>query len=166
MTVSPRASNIPNALFPNTPFAPPFRNTTLIQQSLVTEVSQELRVTSPRDARLRGTLGANDFISWNKGPTNFGISTLGRLTQFKTTTNTNTYAVFGGLYYDLTDQVTVSGEARYQWDHIQSQTLHPNFGPRVQGTFTSFSPRVTVDYKYAPGQLLYGLWSVGYRPGG
>src|SRR5205814_1370669 len=77
-----------------------------------------------------------------------------------------TPAIFGGVYFDLNDQITFSGEARYQWDHITQQQEYPAFGPRLSGTFTSFSPRATVDYKYSADSMVYATWSRGYRPGG
>ena len=36
----------------------------------------------------------------------------------------------------------------------------------LEGTFKSFSPRVSLDYKFAPDSMAYVLWSRGYRPGG
>src|SRR5690606_36036420 len=38
--------------------------------------------------------------------------------------------------------------------------------PRLENTFESFSPRVTIDYRIADGQLLYGTVSRGFKPGG
>ena len=84
--------------------------------------------------------------------------------------------MFGGIYYDFTDQLTLSAEARYQWDNVWQQQWTPTGSttfanpPRPQATisekFKSFSPRVTLDYKYAPGSTAYVLFSRGYRPGG
>ena len=36
----------------------------------------------------------------------------------------------------------------------------------LKATFTSFSPRVTLDYNFQQGGTIYALWSRGYRPGG
>jgi iron complex outermembrane receptor protein len=36
----------------------------------------------------------------------------------------------------------------------------------ISTTFKSFSPRISVDYKFAPDSTVYALWSRGYRPGG
>jgi iron complex outermembrane recepter protein len=36
----------------------------------------------------------------------------------------------------------------------------------LNAKFDSFSPRVSIDWKYAPDSLLYALFSRGYRPGG
>lgn len=47
-----------------------------------------------------------------------------------------------------------------------AQVKLPTEGPRFESTFKSFSPRVTLDYKYAENSLAYALWSRGYRPGG
>ncbi len=179
------ASNIPNPFYPATPallaaacaapagtpasqpcFTQPFHQLTLLNQNLTTDWSQELRVSSPQDARLRATLGGSVFNSSAPGGVNMGFQASGRLTQAKTKTRTLTPAIFGGVYYDVTDRITLSGEARYQWDHIRSQQLFPAFGPLLTGTFPSFSPRATIDYKYAANSTAYATFSRGYRPGG
>jgi iron complex outermembrane recepter protein len=139
---------------------------TLLNESLTTNWSQELRVSSPQDKRLRATIGGSVFNASAPGGVNMGFQASGRLTQAKTKSRTLTSGIFGGAYYDFTDQITLSAEARYQWDHIRSQQLFPVFGPQLTGTFPSFSPRVTIDYKYAANSTVYGTFSRGYRPGG
>ncbi len=179
------ASSIPNPFYPATPallaaacaapagsaanqpcFTQPFHQLTLLNESLTTDWSQEVRVATPQNARLRATLGGSVFNTSAPGGVNMGFQASGRLTQAKTKTRTITPAIFGGIYFDVTDQITLSGEARYQWDHIRQQQLFPLFNPVLSGTFPSFSPRVTIDYKYAANSTIYGTFSRGYRPGG
>ncbi len=179
------ASNIPNPFYPATPaalaaacaapagstanqpcFTQPFHQLALLQQSLTEDWSLETRVSSPQEARLRGTVGASLFTTRSPGGSNFGFQASGRLTQASTKTTVYTPAVFGGVYFDATDQLTISAEGRYQWDRIGQQQLFPVFGPRFKDTFKSFSPRVTVDYKIDATSLAYATWSRGYRQGG
>jgi len=82
-------------------------------------------------------------------------------------------AVFGSVSFDLTDQLSISAEGRYQEERIrtlaQSATVAAgNIGPAVRGeaTFREFLPRVTVDYQATPDNLLYAVYSEGQKPGG
>lgn len=141
----------------------------LTSGTIVYDRSQELRLSSPQDAKLRGTLGFN--YSHVKSPGGFNYGKQPRAASFSGTTTrtyTSTPAVFGGIYYDLDADadLTVSAEARYQWDRVSARPIWPVFGAELKALFTSFSPRVTVDYKISDDTLLYGLWSRGYKPGG
>lgn len=180
------ASGIPNPFYPATPaalaaacaapagtvanqacFTQPFHQLALLQQSYNNEYSLEFRLSSPQDQPLRGTVGTSYFRTDNPGGSNFGFQAAGRLTQASTKTGVRTPAVFGGVYYDFTEDLTLSAEARYQWDGIRQQQLFPLFqAVKLAGTFKSFSPRVTVDYNITPESMLYSTWSRGYRPGG
>ena len=178
-------STLPNPFYPATPaalaaacaappgtpasqlcFTQPFHQLSLIQQNILVDWSGEFRVSSPQENRLRGTFGASHVRTDNPGGSNFGFQAAGRLTQASTKTGARTPAVFGGLYYDVTEQFTVSAEARYQWDKVRQQQLFPTFGPKFAGTFKSFSPRVTLDYKMDEDSLIYATFARGYRPGG
>lgn len=148
----------------------------LLSQQVQTDMSHEVRITSPSSAPLRGTLGASWLLSKSPGNTNTGFvpPIFGVITCCPTATRDSTPAVFGGLYYDLTDNLTIGAEARYQWDKLTRtpQLSRPGGGalqavpaPSYGNTWTSFSPRITIDYTIGD-HLLYALWSRGYRPGG
>ena len=159
-TVNPNFGRVANVL--------PYLGTYLMQQNYVYDGSQELRITSPQDARLRGTLGGIWFYTRTPGTSSGGFqpASVGVVNPMARA-SASTPAIFGGLYYDISDVLTLSAEARYQWDNIKSQNVAPlPVGPLSQAQFTSFSPRITIDYKYAPNSLVYALWSRGYRPGG
>ena len=139
----------------------------LLQQTLQQDINAELRLTSPQDARLRGTLGFNYLHLRSPGGNIYGVSPLGPIgTGTVTKTRSNTPAIFGGVYYDLTDKITLGAEARYQADKVSSETVEPVVGVRLGNTFKSFSPRVSLDYKYSDDSMAYALFSSGYRPGG
>jgi iron complex outermembrane recepter protein len=82
--------------------------------------------------------------------------------------------VFGAAYYDITPDVTLSVEGRYQSDKISQRPIVGSNGLPTTGdaatelteTFKSFSPRVSVDWKYSPDSTVYATFSRGYRPGG
>src|SRR5262249_20585477 len=136
-------------------------------QNLIYDGSQEIRLTSPHEARLRGTIGGSYFYTRSPGQSSAGFQpAVTGLISSQSRSSARTPAIFGGLYYDITQELTLSAEARYQWDRITGQVKYPALGPLFDGTFKSFSPRVTLDYKYAPNSTAYVLWSRGYRPGG
>ncbi|MDX2223119.1 MAG: TonB-dependent receptor [Rhodospirillaceae bacterium] len=164
----------PNALAALGPNRPAFVWWLLAVQGQQKDFSQELRVSSPADQPLRWTFGGNYLAGRSPGGSVYGLSVLGpgffaAITQQKI----DTPAVFGGVYYDFTPELTLSAEARYQWDKIKQipkigangQPV-PATTPTLQETFKSFSPRVSLDYKFAENSTLYALFSRGYRPGG
>ena len=140
------------------------------------DYSQELRVTSPQDQSLRWTLGGNYL--YVDAPSNGvgGTFPFGTLRSSNVTDNkTKTTAVFGGIQYDITEDLTLSADARYQWDRLSRQQLEGRdigiptpspFGDEFKATFKSFSPRVSLDYQYNDNSTVYALFARGYRPGG
>lgn len=136
--------------------------------------SQELRLSSLGDKRLRWTAGASyikgesdqqflvDFLLAAPGSKEVNFDTLVQYDKSKS------YGVFGGVYYDIFDPLTLSLEARYQWDERtgvpQSATL--TAADILHQTFKSFSPRIALDYKITPDITTYISFSRGTRPGG
>ncbi|WP_157223767.1 TonB-dependent receptor [Caulobacter sp. AP07] len=150
-------------------FRPPTLQLAASAASIVNDFSGEVRVSSPQDRRLRATLGASYYRVWGPPTAGFGIQNSGRLANasgggIKTTISTP--AVFAGVYFDVTDRLTLNAEARYQWDGIARQQTFPTLTNRLHDVFESFSPRVTADFKVAPDSLLYATFSQGYQPGG
>ncbi len=87
--------------------------------------------------------------------------------------NIRNIAVFGVVQYDLTDAFSITAEGRYQEERVrtlaQTATVQAgNIGAPVAGeaTFKKFLPRVTLDYKLSPDNLLYAVFSQGQKPGG
>ena len=171
------ARNVPNEFFTPATAAirTPWRQFLLVSQGRLKDWSQELRVSSPTEQRLRWTLGANYIELFTPGGTVYGHTPAGPLfTAAITQQEVKTPSVFGGLYFDLTDTITLSAEGRYQEDELNQQVKIGTNGLPTTGvgaqplnnTFTSFSPRVSVDWKYAENSTLYALYSKGTRPGG
>ncbi|MBL8631560.1 MAG: TonB-dependent receptor [Rhodospirillaceae bacterium] len=153
----------------------PWQQFLLVSQNKARDWSQELRITSPQDEPFRWTLGGNYLDAHTPGGTVYGIAPIGPLFSASITRgDVSTPAVFGAAYYDFTDALTLSLEARYQWDKIKSTPYVGTNGALVTGvaanplkdTYKSFSPRVSLDYEYAEGSTAYALFSRGYRPGG
>ncbi len=151
----------------------PWMQFLLVSQNKTRDWSEEIRVSSPTDRRFRWTLGGNYVKLFSPGGTVYGQTTSGPLfTAAITQQDVETPAVFGAGYFDFTDKLTLSAEARYQWDKIQQTPKVGTNGLPVavpiilKNTFTAFSPRVSLDYKYAPNSTIYLLFSRGTRPGG
>ena len=148
-------------------FAPPNARQGAILLSVTNDYNAELRISSPSDKRLRTTVGAS-FFGFDGPATGYGLASSGRIGSSGGGINSqaSTPAVFGGVYFDLTDKLKLGAEARYQWDGITQQQFYPVLTAKLHQVYTSFSPRFTVDYQLAPRSLLYGTFSRGYRPGG
>lgn len=137
------------------------------------DYSVEVRLSSPQDRRLRGTVGGSYFGVSGPITANFGVQNNGRLIlggNGGLKLGVRTPAVYGGLYFDATDKLTLGAEGRYQWDGVTQQQQFVAFGtpagPEFKDTFKSFSPRFTADSKLNPTTMFYATVSRGYRPGG
>jgi iron complex outermembrane recepter protein len=91
--------------------------------------------------------------------------------------NTNDFditnkAVFGSITVDITPQLSLSAEGRYQAETIRQSTVTFNQGqtppaPRnVRATFTEFTPRITLSYQPSRDNLFYAIFAEGQKPGG
>ncbi|MFL2771959.1 MAG: TonB-dependent receptor, partial [Rhodospirillaceae bacterium] len=147
-------------------------NTTLLIQGKQKDWSQELRVVSPQDGRMRWTAGFNYLYAHSPGSSVYGNLIIGPFfTSAITQRDVRTPSVFGAAYFDLTDKLTLSAEARYQWDKISNLPIIntqglPANAAEVSNTFKSFAPRVSLDYNYSDNSTVYALFSRGFRPGG
>ena len=153
----------------------PWAQFLLIGQGKLQDWSQELRLTSSQEGKFRWTAGANFFDGHSPGGTVYGMSPVGPLFAAAIIEqNVTTPAVFAAAYYDLSEQITVSVEGRYQWDKLAQTPKVGTTGAVVTGaaaqelqaTFKSFSPRFTIDYQVTPDTMLYALFSRGFKPGG
>ncbi len=145
----------------------PYISFHLMNQNVLEDYDYEVRVSSPADERLRATLGASYLFQTQPGQTNFGQSK--SVPQYQgslTAQDAKTPAVYGGLYYGILDNMTLTAEARYQRDKVIATTTFPTLRPPTFDVYNSFSPRVSLDYKYAEGSMAFVLFSRGYRRGG
>lgn len=138
------------------------RDTGLLNNRDLRDFSQELRLSADQ-GRWRWQLGANyfdttgvrstglKFLFWTQG---LGV---GNSWDIQTT------GLFGSVGYDLTDQLSVSVEGRQQWDKVAEGGATGT--AKLSDTFTSFTPRVIVDYKVSEDITLYGSFAQGTRPG-
>ncbi|MCL4791436.1 MAG: TonB-dependent receptor [Gammaproteobacteria bacterium] len=140
--------------------------------------TQELRVTSPQDAAVRGTFGfyfldIKDWEVYNRKVLASGVSELQTVANL-TTERVQNRAVFGGMEFDITDRLTVGIEGRFSRDEIKvSNVVNNGSGavepcgpnPECRKDFTSFTPRLTLRYQYTDDINLYANIAKGVKPG-
>lgn len=159
----------PGPTFTNACFAPVRPQLNTSQMNVTVDKSIEGRISTPQNKRIRATIGVSYYNLSAPITANFGIQNSGRLINGGgggLIAESSTPAVFGGIYFDVTDHLTLTAEARYQWDKITSQQLFPAVGPLLSDTFKSFSPRFIANYKFSPDSMAYATFSRGFRPGG
>ncbi|MEQ8735550.1 MAG: TonB-dependent receptor [Rhodospirillaceae bacterium] len=134
--------------------------------------SQEFRLASPVENRLRGLVGlyylwqnnetAGNFYTGVDNP--FGAFGTPAGTIFPSLPNVKTIdnrAVFGAISYDVSDEVTVSLEGRYQRDKVTSKLQG---APDLAASTKKFLPRLIVDYKPSEDITLYANIAKGNKP--
>lgn len=127
----------------------------------VEDYSVELKLNSPVDQRFRWSIGAflYDQLVFDSDIT-FADPTGVNGPQSKTTIRNE--AVFGLVETDLTDNLTVTVEARYS-----EETKTDNTATQTPvAKFDNFTPRITVDYGLGNGGTIYGVFAQGVKPGG
>ncbi|MEM8986231.1 MAG: TonB-dependent receptor [Pseudomonadota bacterium] len=86
--------------------------------------------------------------------------------------DTQNIAVFGLFEYELTDKIGVTLEGRYAEEKIEQTAVVQDLGGPVENivqaeeTFTSFNPRITLDFKATDTNFFYVLAARGNKPGG
>jgi iron complex outermembrane recepter protein len=100
--------------------------------------------------------------------------------------DTQTWAAFGDVTFDVTDQVSIALGGRYTWDKRTADILRQNYlggGSPVFGgagvpfgapstdftgsaTFKKFTPRASVSFKPNPDHNIYASFSQGFKGGG
>jgi len=141
--------------------------------------SAELRFSSPQDRRFRYWIGLfNEELHTRNRGVSYGqnvcltLCTLDILGEYRVNTSvteinsknlTHDRSIFGSVSYDLTDNTTVTFEARYQREYVHSQNLVT--GLDVDGTWTAFLPRLNLQFRASDEVQFYAVYSVGNNPG-
>ncbi len=146
--------------------------------------TQEIRLTSPDDSRVRWEVGAyyldwDRFVSLSTGvDTGQGIIRLERSPttdprntslSFLADDNDNTsFAVFGSLDFELNDQWDLSLALRYD-EEERDQTVSPEQFPAASSpppeTFDKVQPKVTLRFQPNDSTNIYATWGEGFRSG-
>ncbi|MET0239144.1 MAG: TonB-dependent receptor [Sphingobium sp.] len=135
--------------------------------------SQEVRLTTDQTKRLRGLIGAN--YQWQRtGQTNMGITQAGNFLAYAPSNINRNKALgfFGNVSFDVTEQVIVNLEGRYQIDKsfgfrrlARDGEAYEEQVPGLEATTKKFLPRAILQYKFLPDMQLYASYSKGTNPG-
>ncbi|MEM1389946.1 MAG: TonB-dependent receptor [Pseudomonadota bacterium] len=153
------------------------------------EYFQELRLASDFSGPLNFMIGGNYYDRESSASAEFTHATIAarqqqvglpvpfdRLTTESDPVKTESYGLFGEVYYDLTDRTSLTGGLRYSRDDKSILTRQIFFNPQADGSlpdFTSgkfdkgvFTGRAVVDHKFTDDLLGYLSLSRGYKAGG
>jgi iron complex outermembrane receptor protein len=131
--------------------------------------SEELRLTSAQEQRLRWTAGGNYLLIPVVNGGTYGIVPFGALNFPDSVDGAHSYAGFGGVYFDIVPGLELGVEGRYQRDSIftaYSAVVDGRTQPaKISAAFDAFTPRVSLKYKLSPDTSVYALYSRGWLPG-
>lgn len=144
-----------------------------VDQAKNRDFSQELRVATPQDWKVRALAGGYYYQQDNQGGFQFTNTNRTRR-PFDSDEGVRSYSLFGMVEADVTDRLTLSAEGRYQWETIRdsSRTLGVEGQPapvptgQREAKFKAFLPRFTVAYDVSPALNLFGTVAKGNKPGG
>ena len=142
---------------PRAPFSP-IADTFLVERWSKNS-SHEARISSPGEGRLRWTAGANYVNSEDVSSCVAGFFFTPRGFTCRPILESSTTGAFGGVYYDVTDKLTVSAETRYQSDEVKVES------GGLEAEFNDVGGRVTVEYRTADDLMVFANFARGFRPG-
>lgn len=153
--------------------------------------THEIQLQSAQDQPLRWRIGYFSLDRTRKNDLRWIELTVGGPDAAGSRSTTDTEAVFGGIEWDVTPDLTLGAELRSQKERIGDLALAYRVGslipfapsgtlgfnpssivgnttnaPERSKTFESTLPRFTADYRLSDDVLLYGQYAVGNAPGG
>ncbi|MCB1677854.1 MAG: TonB-dependent receptor [Halioglobus sp.] len=146
----------------------------------VTELSQELRLSSNMQGPVQWMLGLyyydldddNDIHSAYSQP--FASIPIARFNGLNSISEQSTedLAVFGSLDWAVTDTLTLGISARYGEEDKDVDAVDTNLSTLARATFrddddwSSFQPRVTLDWQFSEAHMAYASYAYAEKSGG
>jgi iron complex outermembrane recepter protein len=137
-------------------------------------VTQELRLVSNSDQRLRWIVGADYRHTYKTLENRIFIDEYSDYAEAfnpallvqnpSLIDHNNADGVYGQLDYDLTSKVILSAGVRYDDDRRQQTDVGTPLAPHA--AFSATQPKVTATYKFTADQLAYATIGTGFRSGG
>jgi iron complex outermembrane receptor protein len=137
---------------------------------------QDLVLTSPDEGRFRWLAGAYASASVERTPASLLVrqssGALSEVYREARRDKVRDVSLYGEASYLLVPGWTVTAGGRVFQTHIDTTSgivvAPPGQSRIVAGkrTFNGFSPKLSLQYEFAAGSLVYGLYSEGYRAGG
>lgn len=158
--------------FPDVAFGPALIGN--LRNEFVREIedySQELRLSSQQDQRLRWMAGVYGFKEKTTRKDFTRTAAVGsaapraRASVNRSRETTETLSGFGSLAFDITEALTVTGELRYSRDKL-AVTNPALVIPNLNASFKKWLPRLTVQYKVTDSIQIYANAGKGNKPGG
>jgi iron complex outermembrane receptor protein len=147
----------PNGPYPGYSGVPGYTGYPYATQTIARNISEEFRVATDATKRLRALVGISYVI--NRGQTDGGAAAVWSV---PTPSENDTRGIFFSVAYDILPQLTVNFDGRYQIDHETS--LGTTGQVLFEGNNYNFLPRASIQYKYAPNQMVYFTYSEGASP--
>ena len=137
-------------------------------ESDIEEQYVEVVWNSPDDQRLRYTVGYSNYDYFRYGEGYFihpsaTIDGMGSAPGIGTT-DVSYSGVFAGIFYDLTDDLTISLEGRQQEDAIVANDPNPNDDNVPESISDTFLPRLALNYAVSDTLNLYAQFAEGVQP--
>ena len=137
-------------------------------ESDIEEQYVEVVWNSPDDQRLRYTVGVSkyDYYQYREGYFIHPSATIDGMGSAPGigTTDVSYSGVFGGLFYDLTDNLTISLEGRQQEDAIVANDPNPDDDNVPESISDTFLPRLALTYAVSDTLNLYAQFAEGVQP--
>lgn len=140
------------------------------------EMTHTIRLLSPGDNRLLWSVGAHYYDSDNTNSTpnvffidNFAPST--NTTGLQRVEEISQWAVFGDVSYQITDQLRLSAEGRYQQETVGRQAVpdalfsSSRLGTDISRHEPNFDPRITLSFEPNENHHFYALFAEGHKSG-
>jgi iron complex outermembrane receptor protein len=137
---------------------------------------QDLVLTSAGEGKFRWLAGVYGSVSKERTPSSLLVRQMsGRLNEVYSENRTDKVkdlAIYGEASYSFAEGWTASAGGRFFRTHLQTTSdivvAPPGQSRTVIGerTYKGFSPKLSLQYQFADGTLIYGLFSEGYRAGG
>ncbi len=140
------------------------------QQLDVTLLSQEVRLASPDEQRLRWIVGGF-YLSTQRDLGTIahllipGIPGIPLIVNAEENDN-DAYSAFAQVDYDLTDRTTLGVSLRYDRDEREQTNASIPARPTRSKSFSDVQPRVVIDHKLSDAHLVYATYATGFRSGG
>ena len=143
------------------------------------DYTTELRFVSPQDQRLRYLIGISYFdieyvqqgnggvAIWNPDSDLEFAGITGPITFLSAdfpTEGGETTGIFGSLGFDITDNLTVDLELRWQEDTISQDSPDPEL-PQFSADFENWLPRATISWGATESTTLWATYAEGNLPG-